>query len=100
MGGLEIIRQRLLVFEAQPIWIRSFQKLFNMANTFFALRDSAAAIDIYKKSIALKPEFAPAVNNLGAAHLKAGQISEAFHSFVRASRLNPQHEEAFANLYN
>ncbi|MDB2530277.1 tetratricopeptide repeat protein [Paracoccaceae bacterium] len=70
-----------------------FSKAFyNMAKTFFAFGDTAAAIDIYKKSIALKPEFAPASNNLCAAYLKAGQISEAFQSFARALRLNPQHE--------
>ena len=74
--------------------------LYSMANTFFALGDTAAAIDIYKKSIALKPEFAPAAYNLSAAYLKAVQISEAFQSFAPALRLNLQHEEVFANLYN
>ena len=101
MGGLEITRQRSLVFETQPIWIRSFQKPFiTWLIRFLRSGIPLPRLIFIKNRLRSSLSLHQISNNLGAAYLKAGQISEAFQSFARALRLNPQHEEAFTNLYN
>ncbi len=55
------------------------------------------AIGDFDKAIALKPDFAAAYNNRGAAYLKAGRLDEAIRDFSRAIELQPDYADAFAN---
>lgn len=56
------------------------------------------AIEAFKNSIRLKPDFALAYNNLGAAYCDSGLYSEAIVNLKEALRLEPDFAEARRNL--
>ena len=58
------------------------------------------AIEAYKKSISLKPDFALAHYNLGSTLQELGRLDEGEASFTKAIALNPNHAEAHYNLGN
>ena len=58
------------------------------------------AIEAYKKSISLKPDFALAHYNLGSTLQELGRLDEAEASFTKAIALKPNHAEAHYNLGN
>jgi Tfp pilus assembly protein PilF len=57
-----------------------------------------AAIDCYRKALALDPEMAEAHNNLGTLLQTAGSPTEAIACFREALRLHPEYAEAHGNL--
>ncbi len=52
----------------------------------------------YKRALELKPRYAAAHVNLGAAYDKKGEINEAFREFFRARSINPKLVEAYIGL--
>ena len=56
------------------------------------------AIEAYKKSISLKPDFALAHYNLASTLQELGRLEDAEASFKQAITLNPYYSEAFSNL--
>jgi tetratricopeptide (TPR) repeat protein len=52
------------------------------------------------EALKLKPDFAPAHNNLGIGLLELGRVREAAASYERALRLDPSYAEAHNNLGN
>ena len=58
------------------------------------------AIEAYKKSILLKPDFALAHYNLGSTLQELGRLDEAEASYTKAITLKPNHAEAHYNLGN
>ena len=57
-----------------------------------------AAIDLFQKEVASRPDDAAAHNNLGAALLLRGDVGPAIEQFEHALRINPDHERARRNL--
>jgi len=60
--------------------------------------DPAAAEQLLRRSVALKPDYAEARINLGAVLAEQGQLAEAIEQFEIAIRLRPDLPEAQANL--
>ena len=58
------------------------------------------AIEAYKKSISLKPDFALAHYNLGSTLQELGRLDEAEASYTQAIALKPDYAEAHSNLGN
>ena len=61
------------------------------------LNDAAKS---YKRAIALKPDYAPAYNNLGNILLEFGRLEDAEKSFKKAILIKPDLAEAHSNLGN
>ena len=60
--------------------------------------DMKMAIDYYRSSLAIKPDFVDAHYNLGEALQQQGELSGAVASYQKALEFNPQHREARMNL--
>ena len=56
------------------------------------------AINLYKKSIILKPNYVEAYNNLGNVLKSQGKLKEAIDAYEKAISINPKYAEAFNNL--
>ncbi|MEZ7813887.1 MAG: tetratricopeptide (TPR) repeat protein [Paracoccaceae bacterium] len=60
--------------------------------------DLELAVNYFKKSIKIKPDFADAYNNMATAQKKLGQIELAMECFERAIQIRPDYVEAHYNL--
>ena len=56
------------------------------------------AVEAYKKSISLKPDFAEAYNNIGTAHKEKGKLEEAIEAYKKALAIKPDYGEAYYNI--
>lgn len=67
--------------------------------TCLAKRDSfAEARDLLKKSIELRPDFADAINDLGALYMQQGQVSDAIAAFRYGVTVAPDEDILYLNL--
>jgi hypothetical protein len=73
-------------------------QLNDLGNSLADRGDFAAAIDAYRRAIALLPNFAAAYSNLGAALRDAGRVDEALAAHKRSVELNPRSPAALNNL--
>ena len=58
------------------------------------------AIDAYKKTISLKPDYAEAYSNMGVAYRNMGKPDEAIDAYKKAISIYPDYAEAYNNLGN
>ena len=58
------------------------------------------AIDAYKKSISLKPDYAETYSNMGNVLLAQGRLDEAIEVLEKSISLNPNLVEAYINMGN
>lgn len=72
----------------------------NLGNVLAALGKSAAAVESFRQSIALQPDYVPAHNNLGNMLRAQGQFDAAVQSLRNAIALKPDYAEAYNNLAN
>lgn len=70
----------------------------NLANALRDKGDNAGAIDHYRQSIKLQPDYAPAYNNLGLTLLSLHREQEAAVEVTKAVKLKPNYAEAYYNL--
>jgi len=56
------------------------------------------AVEAYKKTISLKPDYADAYNNMGATFTKLGKLDEAIEAYKKSISLKPDYAEAFNNM--
>ena len=60
--------------------------------------DYNSAIHYLKEAIRIKPDYAPAHNNLGNAHYRLGQYQDDIASYKEALRIKPDHINSHNNL--
>lgn len=70
----------------------------NLANALRDKGDLAGAIDHYRESIRLQPDYAQAYNNLGLTLLHLHREKEAAVEVTKAIKLKPTYAEAYYNL--
>jgi tetratricopeptide (TPR) repeat protein len=58
------------------------------------------ALDRYQRALALRPEYAPALNNMATAYRAAGRLDEAVTTYRRALAAQPDFPDAQYNLAN
>ena len=68
-----------------------------MGNIHLQAKEYERAIVAYERAIALKPDYALAWNNRGAALEALNQTKEALKSYSQALQFNPQYEKALNN---
>ena len=66
-----------------------------------ALRDCGKfdeAIEAYRKSISLKPDYAEAYNNMGITLKDQNKFEEAIEAYKKSISLKPNYYEAYNNM--
>ena len=75
--------------------------LYNLSGACYAgLGQFDAAVKNYKKSLAIKPDYAEAHNNLAGTLQELGQLHDAVKSYEQALSIKPGFPEAHNNLGN
>ena len=73
-------------------------KLYNIRGTRYAnLGQLDTAISYYKKSLAIKPDYAEAHYNLGFSLHRLGQLDAAVRSYKKVVAIKPDYAEAHNN---
>lgn len=72
--------------------------LANLANLAEAAGKSGEAVELYAAALAAKPDFYPALLNLGGLHLRMGRLREALQVNRRLSELYPDSLDALTNF--
>ena len=83
---------------------QSFPKSFFVWNLLAAaqasLGETAKALEGFRKTIELNPNYADGHSNLGAMLVRQGKLAEAAASFKRTLQIKPDYAEAYNNLGN
>ncbi|MDM7996996.1 MAG: tetratricopeptide repeat protein [Acidobacteriota bacterium] len=72
--------------------------LVEHGDSLLARENHAAAIEEYKKALAINPNDSTVWNKLGISHQRMGQITLAQAQFERAVKVNAKYAEAWNNL--
>jgi tetratricopeptide (TPR) repeat protein len=81
------------VFAGWPILSPDLMRAISETNLATALQESgrpADAIAHYQRALQIRPDYAPAVNNLGIVRVAAGDLPGAISAFREQVRLQPQ----------
>ena len=69
-----------------------------LAELNFRFGRFSKAIELYKRAIQLKPDYAEAYNNMGVAYKESNDFSAAIESYKKAFSIHPGLVEAYNNL--
>jgi len=69
-----------------------------MAEMMVARRELARAMELLRKSVALRPDYPDAINNLGVLYVRQGKNGEAEQQFTACIRIAPNFDQAYLNL--
>jgi Tfp pilus assembly protein PilF/glutathione synthase/RimK-type ligase-like ATP-grasp enzyme len=76
------------------------EEFYNLANELQELGQLERAVDNYRRSLEIYPNYAEVHNNLGNVLCELGQAEEAVSSYQRALVINPDYADAHSNLGN
>ena len=85
------------IFAGWPILSPDLMRAISETNLATALQESgrpAEAIAHYERALQIRPDYAPAVNNLGIARVAAGDLAGAIRAFREQVRLQPASTQA------
>ena len=86
------IQKSLKDNQNDPVWH------FKMGNSYLGERKLRQAIVEFEKSVALRPEFLEARNNLAMAYAADRQYDQALTAFKKLVELDPDHAGAYYNI--
>src|SRR5579859_6449035 len=70
-----------------------FDRLFSRAMELQKDGDLLGAVDAYKSALAITPDRADALSNLGAAYAQLGQFDDAVKQYNAALKVDPQNTQ-------
>ena len=79
-----LIVVHLVLVYCTAIYAQDAEEFFRQGSQFFAAQDRAAAIGAFRKSLQLRPDFAPAWKALGVVFASQGDFENAEDSFRNA----------------
>jgi tetratricopeptide (TPR) repeat protein len=91
------------IFANWPVLSPSLMRAVTETNVAAALQEDGrldAAIDHYRRAIAITSDYAPAYNNMGTALRAKGHVDEAVAAYQRAIETMPDYADAHYNLAN
>jgi len=74
------------------------QALYNSGLCYTLIKDSAKAIEAYRRTIAADPKYIPAINNLGVIYQSRRNLDSTRYYYEMAYRLNTKAPIAIKNL--
>jgi len=74
------------------------QELFEAATDDIALGDLEAAVEKYRRSVEIAPDFFDGWHALGMALMKCGRYPEAIEAGLKAAELNPNDQLVWSSL--
>src|SRR5262249_22823391 len=77
---------------------QDFDRLFSRAMELQKAGDLLGAVDAYKSALAISPDRADALSNLGAAYARLGQFDDAVKQYDAALKLDPENTQIRLNL--
>lgn len=77
---------------------QAFEKLLARAIELHTAGDVLGAIDSYKAALAIQPDRADALSNLGAAYVRLGQYEDAVRQYEAALKADPVNNAVRLNL--
>jgi tetratricopeptide (TPR) repeat protein len=83
---------------AQAPNAQDFERLFARALALQQAGDMLGAIDTYKAALAIVPDRADALSNLGAAYVRLGQFDDAVAQYQEALKADPANNTVRLNL--
>ncbi len=91
----DLIQEGIQIFEA-IVAEDSAQAMawYNLGNSYSALENYDQAVECFKRSIDLQPDFPDAHVNLGIAYYHLGQHQPELNCYDRALEINPDHPQA------
>ena len=99
---MHLSRKNIYTVAAQnsknPATAGNIGDLFNRGNKRFGQGAYDEAIALYQQLIAIQPDHADGLTNLGAAYCKIGRYKEAGHLLRRAIEIKPNNPDALSNL--
>ncbi|MBI2595292.1 tetratricopeptide repeat protein [Candidatus Daviesbacteria bacterium] len=78
----------------------NFGVLYNLGVNYTNINQFEFAVDSYKKSLLINPDFWQSHNNLANAYLNLGRIDEAKNEFMIVQKLNPELIAASTSIDN
>jgi len=123
-GGMVLHQQTVLISSNQPISVHLPQaaaptspanatvsaqqlghkvpaqarKAYDKAEQAESKGDNEQALELFRQSVSLDPEFADGFNELGAVEAGTGDLQQAVEDFQKAINVAPDHRLALANL--
>ena len=96
--------QTQAALDAAAVLIKDYPNepvLYNISGACYAgLGQLDEAVKNYEKSLAIKPDFADAHNNLGNVLMRFGKLDAAINSLEKALTIKPDYADAHNNLGN
>jgi tetratricopeptide (TPR) repeat protein len=93
----------LVLLISVPVWAQQqnapdFDRLFARALELQQAGDTLGAIDTYKAALAIVPDRADALSNLGAAYVRLGQYDDGIREYDAALKVDPTNNTIRLNL--
>jgi len=73
-------------------------KQFNLAVSLHRGKETAKAVQSYRKALESDPAFTEAYNNLGLLYQELGEFDKAQEAYQKSAEINPRYEKAYNNL--
>lgn len=102
LGDEQLIKKKYakaieFYIKAEPVHNKNHYLYYNWAAALYALGKYDEAIDKFKLTVHINPEFSDAHCNWGLALMNKGRLREAVSKFKQASKLNPNDPKIFLN---
>jgi Flp pilus assembly protein TadD len=96
MSGIRKLYGKVVLTALLPalVWPQDAEELFRQGGRLFAERNPDAAIAAFQRSVALRPEYAPAWKALGVVYASRGEFDRAETPFSNACERQPSLSDA------
>ena len=95
---LGMIEEAINAFNKSLVIKPNAETFNNLGNVLRDQNNTYEAIEVYKKAIMLKPDFAVAYYNIGSLFAEQDKFDQAIEAYKNSIFINPDYAEAYCNL--